>query len=116
MIRFDWHGICCIVDFSFFVFAACVGLQCGSLWFCLLLSACFLHELGHLLAMLLFHQKIRSVAVRGVGIVITPVPAYDAYWKDIVIWLAGPAANFVAGLGAFLLGENAYAILYNSAS
>lgn len=96
MIRFCWHGIRIELEFSFFAVAACVGLLCGTSIFLQLVIACFLHEIGHVLAMFFFHRRLRSITFCGAGICMCPNAVFSAYWQDVLILLAGPLANLTA--------------------
>ena len=68
----------------------------ASLWtFCFAL----LHEAGHLLAMLLFHDRISQIRFRSFGICIETQSAVDVdYEQEIVIALAGPLMNGIVSL------------------
>ncbi len=112
MIQFQWRGVRWTLDLTFLAVAAWLTSQSGGHWLGMVLSACLLHELGHLTAMAVFHQKVQSVTIQGAGILICPVPSYHAYWKDMVVWLAGPAVNLaMALLGQFWHGT-AYGLLH----
>ena len=85
------------VEFSFFAAAALTALWGGSWYFFLVLSACLLHELGHLVVLRLFRRHVCAVSLCGAGVLIVPAAAYGAYWQDILISLAGPCVNLLIG-------------------
>lgn len=80
MIQFRWHGTKIRLDFSFFAAAALLGLLGGTGGFLRMLAACTLHEAGHLAAMLLLRQRVRSITCYGVGICIRPA-SYGTYGR-----------------------------------
>lgn len=112
MIRFCWRGIYVEAEFGFFVLSALIGLLYGTYFFLLFLSACLLHELGHLCIMLLFHRRVQRVSLGGAGILIAPVPEYGAYSQDFLVYCAGPLVNLLLGAFAWSMGEITAAALH----
>ncbi len=67
-----------------------------SLW---TLGFALLHEVGHLLMMLLFHDRIARIRFQSFGICIEAQNAMDVdYEQEILIALAGPLVNGVVSL------------------
>ena len=64
----------------------------GRLVFCML--AALLHELGHLLMMLIFSVKVRSVSLRLFDVLIE-ADSPDGLLADVCITLGGPVMNLV---------------------
>ncbi|WP_317336720.1 hypothetical protein [uncultured Ruminococcus sp.] len=113
MIRLSWHGITFCVDFSFFAVAAWIALSGGQRMLWEILSACLLHELGHLIAMECFHRRVQKVMLCGAGVLIQPAGDYAAYWQDEIVFLAGPLANlFFGGILVAVQGVNAFGMLH----
>ena len=112
MIQFRWHGTKIRLDFSFFAAAALLGLLGGTGGFLRMLAACTLHEAGHLAAMLLLRQRVRSITCYGVGICIRPA-SYGTYGQDVLVLLAGPLCNLFMGAGIWLTaGMTPFAMLH----
>lgn len=72
----------------------------GTAALCLLAS--FLHESGHILALLLLNRRPREVAVRLCGICLIPDERPLSYGRQALVLLAGPLSNAVIG-GALAL-------------
>lgn len=105
VIRWRLGNVTYTVEFSFFAAAALTALWGGSRYFFLVLSACLLHELGHLALLLLLRRRVHSFSLCGAGALIVPEAACCAYWQDILISLAGPCVNVL--IGSVLLRCNA---------
>lgn len=60
--------------------------------------AAALHECGHLLAMFLERRPVRAVCLTVFGAEIRSESAANTYWKDALVFLAGPAVNLCAFL------------------
>ena len=68
--------------------------------------ACFLHEVGHLMAMLVLGQKIRTVSFYGMGIRICPEHMLYSFLSDILVLISGPAVNLITGGILYFLTGN----------
>ena len=66
------------------------------------LSAVFLHELGHTAAALLLHKKIEGVRLMPTGINIA-LSAPSSYAEEFYIAAAGPLINFLYAMAAVFL-------------
>lgn len=63
------------------------------------LSACAIHELGHLLCMHAFGRRLALVSMSAVGIRMKPrFAGMLPVWRESAVLLAGPACNLLAGL------------------
>ena len=97
MIRFVWRGF--TLDLTF-LFAATVA-------FCLLtdesgvsilaLSACLLHETGHLLAFCLTGHKPRAMVFELTGIRLVPPERLPGFAQNLLIQSGGVLANLICG-------------------
>lgn len=58
------------------------------------LLACFLHELGHCLALLYFRQDIKEISITVFGAKIL-FPQQLSYRQELAVAVAGPAINLV---------------------
>ncbi len=115
MICLHWNKITFHIGFSFFAAAALIGTLGGSILFLKVFTACIIHEGGHLLVLRRFGQHIRCVNLCGAGITILPSESYGAYWRDILILLAGPIANLAVGtLCLFWGGMAEYGVMHIS--
>jgi Zn-dependent protease len=59
-------------------------------------TACLIHEMGHIITMLLYKRSIKTIEFSGIGIKIVPI--YDKLLpihKDIAIMLSGCLCNFI---------------------
>lgn len=66
------------------------------------LSVCFLHELGHGIAMLLTGAGIREIHLHAAGIRMRTAPQLLSKWQELLILLSGPAMNLLAAALLFL--------------
>jgi len=64
------------------------------------LAACLIHELGHLVAMLIRGQKPTAITFRGGGVCIDTPPEST---PSLFVLIAGSAANFGVFVGAFFV-------------
>ena len=96
----------CWVQISFFFFlTVCLALVLDKTNTAVLaLCAAGIHELGHLLCMLYFGEKPSCVRVAPFGFCITRAPK-GGYRQEILIALAGPAANLLAALLLFITAK-----------
>ncbi|MBR1749496.1 MAG: hypothetical protein IJ740_01260 [Ruminococcus sp.] len=68
---------------------------------------CIVHECGHLLAMLMLGVKPQSITFYGGGILIRRMKGIDSSnFQDIIIYLCGPAANFILSIIFFTLSRD----------
>ena len=65
-----------------------------------------LHELSHLLTMLLLGVSLKSVSFHGCGVRIHPETKLVCYGKEMAILLAGPAANIVMSFVLYYYNRN----------
>lgn len=103
MIEFKAFGIKISFDFSFFATLALLMLLKDTKYIILGFYACMLHEIGHLILMNLAGGKLEKISFYGAGIKIVPAHKIMPFFKDILILLGGPLANFIAFSVAFLL-------------
>lgn len=109
MIEFKVFKTLIQMDFSFFaVLALCFFLDSNGLIFASL-TACLLHETGHLLMMLVFRLDINSVIFYGAGIrLCCNIERLDCGRKTAVLG-AGCAVNLLSYAVSFLCGSYAFA-------
>lgn len=81
------------------LFAYFLGLRAFSLFF----IAIFLHEAGHLFAIILLGQRVDRVTLSFCGFVIRRY-GNSSYFVDAIIALSGPVIGLVTGVGGLLLG------------
>lgn len=65
-------------------------------------AAAVCHEIGHLAALRAFEVRPEQFAVGAAGAKICIAAPYLSYRKEILLYLAGPAANLAAACGAYL--------------
>lgn len=58
--------------------------------------AVMLHEMAHLISMVILGMKLKSITFHGCGIRICPEQALFSYWREFIILLSGPVANIIA--------------------
>lgn len=113
MIEFKVKSITYRLDFSFFLFWAMMYLLGREKMVLPMFLACLVHEMGHIVPMVISGRKIKSIEFGGTGIKI--VPLYDKMllieW-DIIIMVSGCLSNFL--LTAIVLIFKIYP-LYNVA-
>ncbi|MCC8069526.1 MAG: hypothetical protein LIO71_07240 [Ruminococcus sp.] len=113
MIEFKVKSITYRLDFSFFLFWAMMYLLGREKMVLPMFLACLVHEMGHIVPMVISGRKIKSIEFGGTGIKI--VPLYDKMlpieW-DIIIMISGCLSNFL--LTAIVLMFKIYP-LYNVA-
>lgn len=113
MIKFKVKSITYRLDFSFFLFWAMMYLLGREKMVLPMFLACLVHEMGHIVPMVISGRKIKSIEFGGTGIKI--VPLYDKMlpieW-DIIIMISGCLSNFL--LTAIVLMFKIYP-LYNVA-
>ena len=68
------------------------------------LTACLLHELGHLAAMLLFGERPRALYLYAGGIKLIPPRRSPSRGRQAVILSAGCAVNFLLARISYLIG------------
>lgn len=59
------------------------------------LVAAGMHEMGHILAMVLFSVDIRSITLTPLGLEIDTKGMYKSFFEEMVITLSGCAVNFI---------------------
>lgn len=88
----------------------------------LLVAASLIHELGHVICMVVCGKRIEAVTIVPGGFDIRYSGGHDSYWADIAITLCGPGANLavsVAFLGIqsrmtdYFIGINLVLCLFN---
>jgi len=112
MIRFVWRGF--TLEFTF-LFAATVA-------FCLLtdesgvsilaLSACLLHETGHLLAFCLTGYRPRAMVFELTGIRLIPSERLPGFAQNLLIQSGGVLANLICGAVFWLFHRNSAAAVH----
>ena len=100
-----WVKECCVQVSFFFFLTVCLALILDKTNTAVLaLCAAGIHELGHLLCMLAFGERPACVRIAPFGFCITRTPR-GSYRQEILIALAGPAANLLAALALFLTAK-----------
>lgn len=102
MIKFSVGSVALTIDFSFFAVIAILfmtengyNILCG-------LSVCFIHEIGHIITMLIMNERIKSIGIYGTGIKIIPYRnPFRAVYRDIIILFSGALLNFITALCTF---------------
>ncbi len=100
------------ISFFFFV-SACVALVLDATdTAALAICAALIHESGHLLCILLCGERPSEIFLAPFGMSITRLPC-GSYRREIVIALAGPAANLFAAavLIAVMLFSKSYGLI-----
>ena len=96
---------CCVQISFFFFLTVCLALILDKTNTAVLaLCAAGVHEMGHLLCMLFFGERPACVRVAPFGFCITRAPC-GSYRQEILIALAGPAANLLAALLLFVTAK-----------
>lgn len=104
MIGFKVKGVSVTFVFSFFALFAVLFYSDSSFKILTALFACFLHEAGHLVAMIFYYCRPKSVLFYGGGIRIVPNHRLLSYKSDIIVDFAGSFANILCGLILMKLG------------
>ena len=96
MLKFKIGKIEIILCFSFFAVIALLELLKENNYLLLCLTACILHELGHIFAMCLFSIAPNKITFYGAGIKITPgYNKITAFSQDLIILMAGSVTNLI---------------------
>lgn len=96
------------LDIGFLAVIAVISLY-GSSVFIYSFTACIIHELGHLIFICFFNEKVESIAFRATGITIfSAAERMNSFFSDIIILAAGPLLNIVTAF--FLLMINKWQI------
>ena len=100
MIRFKLNGVTVCIDFSFFAVVTIMILCSDSVYAVYSMYACFLHEAGHLLMMMIVGQKVRKLVFYGAGIKIVPSRNCESekFSHEVLVLAAGCGVNFVIAL------------------
>ena len=85
----------------------------GSVFFAL--GACFLHEAGHLLFLLLCYRRPADMRIGLFGMRLTVDELHLSDWQELSFVLAGPLSNFAAGLVLHLVRADVRWFLFNFA-
>ena len=100
-----WVRDCCVQVSFFFFLTVCLALVLDKTdTAALALCAAGIHEAGHLLCMLYFGERPACVRVAPFGFCITRAPR-GGYRQEMLIALAGPAANLLAALALFIAAK-----------
>lgn len=93
----DLFGVRIKLCFSFFAVIALTGLLGGaeSKKIVIMLACCFLHEMGHIAAMLYFGLKPAELTLYGAGIMLTPPEHISSFAQDAIILASGCTVNFL---------------------
>ncbi len=105
-----WGGTCWRVSVPFFIAAAAWLTLDASGTAALCLLASFLHEGGHIAALLLCGRCPREVAVGVCGVRLVPDERPLSYGRQALVLLAGPAVNLLSAVLLALCGGNAVAV------
>ena len=111
-LSFALAGIPVRVRSTFFVTAALLALMGGqesptriAMWAAIVLLSVLWHELGHALAAIVFGFK-PAIELGGMGgLTHTGATSAIAWWKDIIISLAGPLAGLLLGGAVWTLAR-----------
>lgn len=95
--------------FSFFALFAVLFYSDNYIEILTALTACILHETGHLTFMILFKNYPEKIVFYGGGIKIIPDNKMLSYKKDIIINLAGCLVNLI--IGSILLLIDSFTLL-----
>lgn len=96
MIEFKLKSITYKLDFSFFLLWCMMYLLGKDKLILPMFLACLVHEMGHIITMMLSGRKIKSIEFGGTGIKIVPI--YDKILSlkwDILIMISGCLCNFI---------------------
>ncbi len=102
MIKFCIKNTEFVICFSFFTVIAVFCIIQKNFSIVSAFSVCFIHEIGHLIPITIFGEKIKKVEFSGMGIRIVPFKnPLRAYSHEIIILLGGATANFIIALFLF---------------
>lgn len=89
---------------SFFALLTLMLLTCDSVLISMSLTSSFLHESGHILAMVLCHDKINALKITATGLRIDKISSVNlSYNQEIFIALSGVGMNFIlCGVSALI--------------
>ena len=93
-----YFGFFAMICFYFYIFDS------GSAEMCAALTACFLHELGHLAAMFALGEKPRAVCLYCGGMKLLPARRMTERPKQAVILAAGCTVNLILALTSLAIG------------
>lgn len=111
MLRFKLFGIKICFSFSFFALIALVSLIQGTNYFLFALSACLLHEIGHIIMMCLFGVAPKCITFYGGGIKITPDnKRISSFLQDFLILISGITVNFIIFAVLFILPQKSFSV------
>ena len=111
MIAFRVFGVTVHVEFSFITVCALLcSINNGSILTASLCAA-VLHELSHLLTMLLLGVSLKSVSFHGCGVRIHPETRLVSYGKELAVLMSGPAANIIVCLALYYYNRNDAAVV-----
>ena len=102
MIRFVWRGFTLELTFLFAATVAFCLLTDESGVSVLALSACLLHETGHLFAFCLTGHKPRAMVFELTGIRLTPSERLPSFAQNLLIQSGGVLANLICGAAFYL--------------
>ena len=102
MIRFVWRGFTLELTFLFAATVAFCLLTDESGVSVLALSACLLHETGHLFAFCLTGHKPRAMVFELTGIRLTPPERQPGFAQNLLIQSGGVLANLICGAAFYL--------------
>lgn len=99
MIEFKIKNISYRLDFSFFLLWAMIYLLGRERLILPTFIACLIHEMGHIIVMILSKKKIKSIEFRGTGIKIIPIYDKILSWGwDMAIISSGCISNFLLSM------------------
>lgn len=100
--HFKWGGAQVYIDFLFF-FMLSLMLCYNSTATLMMLSLSFLHESGHIAALLLLGGKVKSLHVSAFGMVMVPASSNLTLYQECIYILAGPFVNVILSFGLLAL-------------
>lgn len=99
MIEFSLNKIKLRADFSFFAVIAVLFMLDDEINMISAFSVCFIHEIGHLIPMTLFGEKINLIRLYSAGIRIVPEKnPLKPFYMDIIILIGGSMMNFITAI------------------
>lgn len=112
MIQIDFGKIKLRFDFTFFAVIALFMLTDGGLFGLSALAACALHEISHLIVMIIFSISVDTITFYGAGIKISSKEIYKSSgFKRNAVFLAGSVGNFIFAVIFWLFGERPAAFI-----
>jgi Zn-dependent protease/tetratricopeptide (TPR) repeat protein len=110
-----------LVGATWFIIYFVLGLQFSHNSLLILLGVILLHELGHILAMLIF--RYRDMQILSVPLFGWADPAGKrstkgvAKWKQVIVYLMGPVPGIVIGLAMIVVNKNIqFPLMYEAAA